>query len=431
MIPTGRQVGLWGVPIALAVGVIAVPALAAPMIAFDLVLVAVLLVDAALSSGRLSVERTVAPVQAVGRAFPVRLRVQNRGARALDVRVVDLPPSGTPIEPIVARVPGRAEVELDYRTRMDGRGHHAFGETAIRWRSPLGLWERQVRVHQPQEIRVYPDFAQLRTWGMDARLSEQRVPVRSRRRSGGENEFQRLRPYVSGDPYRHIDWKATARRREFVSREFGQESNQNVIFLLDAGRMASARYGELTAFDHALDAALTLGQVALRHGDRVGLLAFDDRVRAWLPPKGGARSGPRLIRSTYDLFPSLREPDYALAFRHLATRVRRRSLVVLLTAVVDEVNAELAAQLVRGLGRRHVALTVWLRDPEVDALADAPARGPDDVWRRGAAAEVLLWRERSLSALRQRGGLVVDTPIDALTPSLLSRYLEIKSRRLM
>ncbi|MCB9675137.1 MAG: DUF58 domain-containing protein [Alphaproteobacteria bacterium] len=437
-VPTRLQVALWAVPILLAIGSIATPLLLAPMVAWDLLLVGALVLDALASGAKLEPKREVGAVQSVGRAFDVRLAVLNRGRATRVVRVMDSPPGDAEGLPLACVVPPGSEADLEYTATVDRRGQHAFGPITLRWRSPFGLWERQRRFAVDDGVRVYPDFAQLRSWGVDARLQEERVPVRSRRRQGGENEFQRLRPYVAGDPYRHIDWKATARKREFVTREFGQESNQNVIFLLDAGRMMSAELsaredgeGGLTAFDHALNAALMMGQVALRHGDRVGLLAFDDRVRAWLPPRGGARSGSRLIRTTYDVFPSLAEPDYALAFRHLSTNVRRRSLVVLFTSVVDEVNAELARNLVRGLGKRHLALTVWVRDPAVDACLERPTTDPLHPWMRGAAAEIAAWRDHELASLRRRGALVVDAPVDQLTPALLARYLEIKARRLL
>ncbi|MEZ4318120.1 MAG: DUF58 domain-containing protein [Myxococcota bacterium] len=422
---------LWVVPIALSILAIALPIVLAPMVALDVVLVGVLLLDALLATASLTPRRVVGAVQSVGRPFEVRIDVVNRGRSQRVIRVMDSPPGTADGLPIAAVVPPGSEAELEYLLTIPRRGRHAFGPITVRWSSPLGLWERQKRFDAPQEVRVYPDFGQLRSWGVDARLTEERVPVRSRRRLGGENEFQRLRPYVAGDPYRHIDWKATARKREFVTREFGQESNQNVIFLLDAGRMMSADYGDMTAFDHALNAALMMGQVALRHGDRVGLLAFDDRIRAWLPPKGGSRSGSRLIRTTYDVFPSLGEPDYALAFRHLSQRVRRRSLVVLFTAVVDEVNAELSQNLLRGLARRHLAMSVWVRDPAIDARLEGPTREPLDPWLRGTAAEIALWRDRELAGLRRRGALVVDAPTSQLTPALLARYLEIKARRLL
>ncbi len=434
-IPTGRQAALWGLPLLLAMVYVVQPAALAPMIAVDLLLVLVAAVDLAMATGAVEAQREVVPVQAVGRSFPVRLVVRNAGSRALALQVTDTAPGEVEGLPLHGEVsPGRA-LDAVYGVVVGDRGHHAFGQVTVRWTSPLGLWQRQRAIDVSSELRVYPDFEPLRSGSLMARASDERVPVRVRRRPGGENEFQRLRPYVAGDPYRHIDWKATARRREFVSREFGQESNQNLIFLIDAGRMMSARLegagGGLTAFDHALNAAVMMGQVALKHGDRVGLLAFDRKVRAWLPPKAGARHGAALIRQTYDLQPSLEEPDYSMAFRYLTGRVRRRSLVVLLTTVVDEVNADLAVRVGQALAHRHLPLVVWLRDPEVDELVTGPPSGTTRAYQRGAAAELTAWRERSLLGLRRRGALVVDARPEELSMDLLGRYLEIKARRLL
>jgi uncharacterized protein (DUF58 family) len=431
LIPTRRLVALAAAPIALAIAVPFVPGVWIPLVAIDIALAVIALLDALIAWGNVGVARKFAPVQAIGRPFEVTLTVQNLGRRRLSLRVADDAPGPTEGLPAAIVLPGGTHGEVTYTMRVDKRGAHPFGAVAVRWKSPLGLWERQRRLDTPGSLRVYPDFAQLRSYGLQARADEQRLPVRVRRRPGGENEFERLRPYVPGDPYRHIDWRATARRGDFVSREYGQEVNQNLIFLLDAGRMMSAANGSLTSFDHALNAALMMAQVALRHGDRVGFLAFDHQVRAWLPPRGGTRSGGRLIRATYDLFPSLAEPDYAMAFRHLSKRVRRRSLVVLLTAVVDEPNAALSSALVRGLAGRHLPLCVWVRDGELTALAEGPADNRSDAYVRAAAAEIVGWREKALANVRRSGALVVDSPPERLTPQLLSRYLEIKARRML
>ena len=195
--------------------------------------------------------------------------------------------------------------------------------------------------------------------------------------------------------------------------------------------MMTANSGALTAFDHALNAAVLLGQRALRHGDRVGLLAFDSRPRVWLAPRGGNRSGGRLIRATYDLFPSTEEPDYSMAFRYLTQHVRRRSLVVLFTSVIDEVSANMATQLVQGLSARHLPLAVWIRDSGLDELLYRPVQDPLDTYVRAAAADIHGWRDRAFASLRQRGALVVDGAPEEITAGLLDRYMEIKARRLL
>lgn len=431
MIPAFRLVLLACFPVVLAFVAVMLPGVVVPMIAFDIVLLLVAVVDLAMAFGAVQVERSFGPVQAIGRTFDITLTIRNEGRRRLQVRINDDFPGLAEGLPIALRLRRHERTAVVYSGQIDRRGEHRFGPVTVRWRSPLGLWERQRSCPVDGAVRVYPDFAQLRSYGLAARNDERRAPVRSRRRPGGENEFERLRPYVAGDPYRHIDWRATARRRDFVTREFGQEVNQNLILLLDCGRMMSARNGAMSSFDHALNAALMMGQVALRHGDRVGLMAFDRTIRVWLPPKGGARSGSRLIRGTYDVFPTLHEPDYALAFRHLSHRVRRRSLVVLFTSVVDEVNAELTDNLLKGLAGRHLPLCVWIRDMDVHDLLERPAASPVDSYIRGAAAEIAGWRERTLANVRRRGALVVDAPPDRLTPDLPGRYLEIKARRLL
>lgn len=431
MIPTRRLVAAAAVPLALALAAAWVPSLLWPILALDGLLVVVGLADALLNRGTVRADRSFDEVQVVGREFPVTVGVVGRTPRTLHLRLTDDAPGAAEGLPVAVRLRPGTRAELRYSARVGRRGEHAFGPVTVRWLSPLGLWERQVALTVPGAVRVYPSFAQLRGPGLRAREGRERVPLRARRRPGGENEFERLRPYAPGDSYRHVDWKATARRRELVSREYGQESNQNILFLLDGGRMMSARHGELTAFDHALNASLVMAQAALRRGDRVGMMVFDRQVRVWLSPRAGARSGARLIRGTYDVFPSWEEPDYALALRFLSQKVRRRSLVVLLTVVADEVNASLTEALVGAMARRHLPLCVWLRDPDLDALvADEPA-DREARYVQGAAAGLVDGRERALAAVQQRGALIVDSTPDQLTERLLSRYLEIKARRLL
>lgn len=431
MIPTRTLVGLFGLPLLLGVLAVFLPQLVTPMLAIDVVLVCVAVADALRSGTRLEVRREVGSVQAVGRDFEVHLVIVNRGTQVQTVRVLDAAPEFDGGHEGRLELLALCETSFSYTTRVDQRGHHVFGPVSVRVRSPWGLWERQQRHSIPTELRVYPDFAQLRNKGLNSRLTVQRVSTRVQRRTGGENEFERLRPYVAGDSYRHIDWKATAKRREFITREFRQESNQNLILMLDCGRMMGARCGDLTAFDHALNAAVLLGQTALRHGDRVGLMAFDSEVRTWLPPRSGVRSGGRLIRGIYDRFPSMDEPDYAKAFRFLAQRVRRRSLVVVMTHVVDEVNAKSVEAVVGAMARRHLTLNVWLRDPALDEILEAPATTDLERYHRGAVAEVVAERESGLARLSRRGALIVDCPPRVLTGNLLTQYLEVKSRRLL
>lgn len=430
MIPTRALVISLVLPALPAIAIAATPWALPAWVALNLVIVVIAAGDAWLGRrGALAVARTFHANQVAGRRFDVGLRVTNTGDRSLSLRLAEDAPGEA------EALTGRIELEqgqsadLAYAMSVGARGEHRFGPVTARWLSPLGLWERQLRVVTDDVVHVVPDFRALRE-GLPGRAADARAPVRARRRPGAESEFERLRPYVQGDPYRHVDWRATARRGELVSREFGQEVNQNVVFLIDGGRWMSARgAGGVTAFDQALDAAIAMGAAALRHGDRVGLCVFDREVRVWLPPRGGRRSAARLLRGTYDVFPRDHEPDFAVAFRQLSRRVKRRSLVVLLTSLHDEPSAELTRGLVRGLAGRHLPIAVWLQDPDVAALLDE--EGADAPFVRAAAAEHLTWRRDRLRAMAREGALIVDAAPGDVRGELLSRYLEVKARRLL
>src|SRR5208337_3063170 len=157
----------------------------------------------------------------------------------------------------------------------------------VRWASPLGLLSRQENTEIPSRADVYPDVHAARSLEMLRRQGRQDARLGSLRVRGGDTEFERLRPYQRGDEVRHIDWRASARRDDPTVRQYQAESDQNVVFAIDIGRAMRGDSGGLTQVDHALNAALLAADVALRGGDKAGLMTFDDAPRTWLSPTGG------------------------------------------------------------------------------------------------------------------------------------------------
>jgi uncharacterized protein (DUF58 family) len=288
-----------------------------------------------------------------------------------------------------------------------------------------------VRIPASDTVRVYPDVHAIRAFELLARQDREYAFVRATRLQGGESEFERLREYTKDDEYRSIDWKATARRQKLIARQYQLERNQNLFFMLDAGRLMTAETAGLSQFDHALNAMLMLAHVAARGGDRVGMLAFDEGMRRFVAPAGGPSATRRLIQSSYDLHPSLVEADYDRAFEQMALRVRKRSLVVLFTQINDDAVAKLVVQRTRALQGRHLTLLVLFRDVEVDALLETESKSAADLYTLGAAAELVRWREGLIRELRRAGALVLDVHPRELTASLVNRYLEIKARHLL
>ena len=187
----------------------------------------------------------------------------------------------------------------------------------------------------------------------------------------------------------------------------------------------------LSPLDHALNAMLMLAHVALIRGDQVGVLAFSDTVKAYVPPGGGSKRINRIVHSVHNLFPELVEPRYDRAFVELEKRCRKRSLVVLVTNLFDDVNAQIVGDHLGNLVGKHLPMGVFLRDHDIFALADsAPESGPG-LYTAAAAAALLNWRERAVAGLRLRGVLTLDVFPGDLTAPLINQYLQIKARHLL
>lgn len=431
MIPSRLMVLLMLGPLGLALLTLLDESLLSAMLVADAALVGLAALDALVGASRgVTVHREVRSVLSVGRNNAVTLHLRSRARRTLVVDVTDDAFDGAETEGLPVRVTlaphGAASVRYQLRPRR--RGAYTLGAHTVRYPTPLRLWIRQLRVAASDDVHVYPDVQAVRAYELLAR--QDRASVRATRRAGGESEFERLREHSRDDEYRSIDWKATARRGKLIARQYQLERNQTLCVVLDGARLMTAESQGLPLFDHGLNAALLLAHVAARGGDRVGLVAFSDRVRAALAPVSGRSATVRLVRATYDLHPELVEPDFATAFRHVGHQLRQRTLVIVITRVADDVAADALARCTAALLPRHLPLVILLRDPEIETMA--MVRPTDDeaaLHQRAAAAEALAWHDRQVRRLTQLGAHVLDVEPRGLTVALVNRYLEIKVRQ--
>jgi uncharacterized protein (DUF58 family) len=385
--------------------------------------------------GRIVIERHMSQVCSLDEPQVVELVIENPGRSAIAMRLRDDVPDVATADPSVFEItiPARRQAVLNYRFTPKRRGTYRFERVDALIASRLGLWRRQSTWPVATEVRVYPDIHQLGRYTMLARRDRlSTIGLRTSRRLGTDNEFERLRDYTDGDDPRHLDWRATARRRKLTCRAFQLNQSQRIIFMIDCGRLMAGDTGDgLSPLDHAFNSMLLLAHVALIRGDQVGLLAFSDRVRAYVAPGGGPRRIRRLVHSVHNVFPEMVESRYDRAFIELEERCRKRSLVVLMSNLFDELTAQLAGQYLRNLRGRHLPLAVFLRDHDLFALAD---RAPDHgsaLYAGAAAAALLNWRERVLTGLKQSGVLTLDVFPEELSALLVNRYLEIKARHLL
>jgi uncharacterized protein (DUF58 family) len=404
---------------------------------YDLALIVVATIDW-MRSERMSdfrVERDLEDRFAMGAENKVTISVANRSRRAVTFIIKDeYPPKMELVDSreVGLTVPQGRTRAWTYRLLPTARGSYGFGDTIVRFRSRLGLIWRQVIYSTARDIRVYPDIREAKKHELYAHRNRRPEPGLRRMRVRGQGrEFESLREFVIGDEIRHISWAATARRGKLITRQYTIERSQNIVVLLDTGRLMTARIGNLTKLDHAINATLSIAYVAVAGGDNVGLLAFSRRVVSYLPPRRGHDQISNLMESLYAIEPQLIEPSYARAFNFFSTNCHRRSLVVILTDLVDrDASAELLAHTSK-LIPRHLPLIVTIGDTDLGELVRSRPSSPVDVYRQAVAEGILHQREEALARIRHAGGLALDVPAGRLSLELVNKYLEVKERGLL
>jgi uncharacterized protein (DUF58 family) len=261
----------------------------------------------------------------------------------------------------------------------------------------------------------------------DNKLSQ--LGIMKKRRRGEGQDFHQLREYRDGDSMRQIDWKATSRSRKLISREYQDERDQEVIFLLDCGQRMTTKDDDLSHFDHTLNAMLLLSYVALKQGDSVGLATFSGESR-WLSPKKGNHTIQHILNTLYDLQPSSESPDYTQAATDLLIKHKKRALVIILTNVRDEDSEDLAPA-INLLKKRHLVLLASLREETLDKALQAKVDDLPSAIKISALHRYLQQRHSAFEVLQSNRVLNVDVVPSNMTIELINSYLNIKRSGLL
>ncbi|MBW3635355.1 MAG: DUF58 domain-containing protein [Armatimonadetes bacterium] len=440
---------------------------------YDVILIVLAIVDAVLSPRPrdFDLEREFEPKMNLGAPNEITLRVRNRARLPVSLTLRDeVPESWTvstaeparesngvvlPVLPKISlRVEAGKEVETRYQVSPSRRGDFRFGALHARYATILGLWFRQFQIDPPNaEARVYPDISAVRRFELALREGKMRdIGLHLLRLRGRGTEFESLREYSTGDEYKSINWKASARRGKLISTNYEIERDQTIVICLDCGRMmtslavsrdekreASEDDGildsrlapsetPLSKLDCAINATVLLSHVAASMGDSVGLLLFSDGVLKWLPPRKGKIQTGAIIEALYGAQPALVEADYQVAYEHLMARRVRRALVVTFTDIID---ADASRELFNASGalrRHHNALCVTINNRDVIDMAEKFPENDGQFYEKALAQRMLSQREGALERLRASGVGILDVEANQLTIATVNRYLNLKSR---
>ncbi len=434
-LPSLKLLALLLLPVAL---VLAIPSntTIAIMIAFDAAILALLLMDLILTPHPRSIRitRQMGVQLSLGTMNNVGWQLHSTSDRDLLLTLNDSHPDGMIATGLPMTVPllARSRAEVSYRVEPTARGAFTFGDTLLRYTSRLGLFIWQNRLRAPQSVKVYPNVKALSQYelsGQRRRLAELGMAAARDRGRGGN--FESLRNYVKGDDPADIAWKASARRRQLTTRNFEAERSQNILIAIDCGRLMSTQVDDLTRLDHAINATLLLTHVAIKQHDYIGMVAFSDQIDAYMPMRKGRAALSMMNESLYRLEPRFREPNFQRVCSFLGLQQRKRSLIIIITDVIDtEASSVLLAYAAR-FARHHLPLVVTIRNPEIHQIPERRPQESADIFEQAMAAQMLERRATALATMQRTGVRVLDVNPRELTPRLIDTYLNLKRRNLL
>ncbi len=369
----------------------------------------------------------------LGTPGEMRLTLTNRSAERLRFRLREEAPPGLGCtqDSREIEIPAHGTGVWTLGMRPARRGRYTLGEVVVRAGHLRGMLDRQIRLPASTRLSVYPRFAASDEHRLLARINpRENAARRSRHVRGRGTEFESLAAYNRGDDPRSVDWKASAKRGHLVVRNLQTERGQQIAIMIDGGRLMAEKIGEFARFEHALNATVMLSHIAQKRGDAVAVATFSDRVETFVPPVRGKAIVPTVMDSLCSVEVRPVESDYWQVVGQVLANLKRRSLVVMLTDVLDAGgSAGLISNMARAR-RRHLVLCVVLTERRVD---DAASSSPEDlkgVFRQAAAAHLKIERHLALETMRSKGILVLETPPEELSVQLIRRYLEIRKANL-
>jgi uncharacterized protein (DUF58 family) len=358
----------------------------------------------------------------------IHLQIKHVGTQPLKLIIHDHHPQHFEVTklPQRQRIEPQQTIEIEYRVTPPRRGDAEFSGTEVLLRSPFGLWINSRIIDNTQTVRVYPNFAEMTRYALlatDNRLS--RIGIKQRQRRGQGNEFLQLREYRAGDSQRQIHWQASAKYRKLITKEYQDEKDQQVIFLLDCGQRMRHQDQQRAHLDQALNAVLLLAYVAVRQGDAVGMMTLGEDNR-WLAPRKGQKRVNHLLTTLYDLESTSLPADYLAAAIQLDKVQQRRALVVLITNTRNEDHQQLM-RTVKQLQRRHLVVLADLREEILEETLHQPIEDIDEALQYSAIQQYLAAREQYHRRLQHQNIATLNVTAKQLPSALVNQYLQIKA----
>ena len=364
---------------------------------------------------------------------PVSLQVENNYPFAIKLNIIDEIPYIFQRRDLdfTMRLQAGEKGTVDYTLRPTKRGVYGFGYIRGFVSSPIGLVQRRFTCDKPTDVAVYPSYLMLNKYeflALSHNLTE--MGIKRIRRVGNNTEFEQIKSYVQGDDYHHINWTASARTHQLMVNVYTDERSQQIINVIDKGRIMQQAFGGMTILDYAINASLVLSYVALHRDDKAGIITFAEKLGDFVKPDRSPTQMNDILECLYRQTTDFAESDYSSLVVNVNHLVGRRSLLVLYTNFFDYTSMLRQLPYLRQLNSRHRLLVVFFIDEERREFINQQPHSIKDYYEHSIAEKIDHEQNLIINTLRQYGIYSLLTLPQNLSVNVINRYLEMKSRQL-
>ncbi len=310
------------------------------------------------------------------------------------------------------------------------RGEYAFGNINLYAEGPLRLVRRRITFPREHTVKVYPSYVQMRRYQLMMAIGTnvQETGVKRMRKLGHSMEFEQIKEYVRGDDYRTVNWKATARRGDFMVNSYTDERSQQIYCLVNKGRVMKMPFEGMTLLDHAINSALVISSVALQRQDKAGLITFGKTLDAFVPADKKPTQINNILETLYRQQTGFGEPDFEKLFSAVRNRITQRSLLILFTNFESIESLERELPSLKRLAHYHLLMVVFFENTELKELTEKPATTTEEIYIQTIANKFRHEKQLIVKELQKAGIIAVLSTPQQLTINALNKYLELKNR---
>jgi uncharacterized protein (DUF58 family) len=379
----------------------------------------------------ITIKRTVNSRLNLGDENKVELRVKNHTNQPISFKFIE----GYPIQMqerekfYQAVIASNSEKQFEYIFVPKERGKFEFGSIFVMVRSLFFLCARRIEIDAKETVHVYPSVLQMRQYELLV-FQQQKVSsgIKKIRRLGNNSEFEQIKTYNQGDEIKKINWKATSRRNELMVNQYQEEKSQNVYCIIDKSRNMQMEFEQLSMLDYAINSTLVFSNIALRKGDKAGLITFSDKIGSMLMAERSTGQLRKIQEALYNQKSLFKEASFELLYQSIRKSVRSRSLLMLFSNFETEFSLKRAIPVLRKLNQKHVLVVVIFENSQLQDLAYQQSKNTFEVYQSTVAERMLSVKSKMARELRQNGIQTIVTLPEDLSVKTINKYLELKAK---